>query len=65
MIGTVVVNFVAELGYRNTILTFLVRSVHAFAFGFHLREEVLKAFMLDVFDFFASDTVGAFLIRSV
>ena len=66
MVRAFVIDFIAELRKRYTVLTLLVRLMFALAFGFDLREICFKALMLDkLFIFITCDTIGTFLKRAM
>jgi len=66
VVWAVVVNFVAELLERHTVLALLISFVFALAFGLNLGKVMLETFMLhELVIGLTNCTVGAFLVRGM
>ena len=63
MVRAIVVHFIGKLLDGHAVLASLVRPMHSLAFRLHLRQEMFKAFMLDLQFILVSHTIGAFFIR--
>jgi len=64
MVWAFVINFVAVLSERYTVLTFLIRLMFSFALRFNLFQVGFETLMLDKF-VGVRQTVNAFLPRSM
>jgi len=65
VIWTIIVYFVAELLNWHAILALLIRLMCPLALSFHLREEMLKTFMLKISTGVLCNTVWTFFIGSM
>lgn len=65
VVGAIIVNFVAELLYRDAVLAFLIRPVLSLALLLDLRQEVLKAFMLNLNLVLLNKAIRALLVWSM